>query len=51
MDLAAFLAKWSTTGGAERANKDSFVTDFCDLIGVPHPNPTTGDVERESESA
>ena len=48
MNLAAFLAKWSPTGGAERANKDSFLADFCDVIGVPHPDPTTGDGPRDA---
>jgi hypothetical protein len=48
MELAAFLAKWSPSGGAERANKDSFVRDLCDLLGVPHPDPTSGDPARDA---
>jgi hypothetical protein len=48
MDLAAFLAKWSTSGGAERANKDSFLRDLCDVLDVPHPNPKTGDPAKDA---
>lgn len=43
MRLDALIAKWSGSSGAERANKDSFVHDLCDALGVPHPTPTTGD--------
>jgi hypothetical protein len=48
MELAAFLTKWSTSGGAERANKDSFLRDLCDVLGVPHPDPKTGDPARDA---
>jgi hypothetical protein len=48
MDLATFLAKWSASGGAERANKDSFLRDLCDVLGVPHPDPKTGDSARDA---
>jgi hypothetical protein len=43
MDLTAFITKWKSSGGNERANKDSFLRDLCDAIDVPHPNPKTGD--------
>jgi hypothetical protein len=38
-----FLSTWLDSAGAERANKDSFLKDLCDVLGVPHPNPKTGD--------
>ncbi len=47
MELSAFLAKWSTSGGAERANKDSFLVDLCDVLGVAHPDPKTGDPAKD----
>jgi hypothetical protein len=36
---AAFIAKWSPSGGAELANSQSFLRDLCDLLDVPHPDP------------
>jgi hypothetical protein len=42
MDFRAFVAKWSASSAAERANKDQFLLDFCDVLGVERPKPTTG---------
>ena len=47
IDTGTFTAKWSASGAAERANKDAFLLDLCDLLGVPRPNPATGDPERD----
>lgn len=41
--LEGFIAKWAASGAAERANKDSFLKELCDVLEVPHPDPTTGD--------
>ena len=35
-----FAALWRNSGGAERANYGLFLQDFCDLPGVPKPDPT-----------
>ena len=43
----AFVSKWSASGGAETANSQSFLTDLCDLLGVPRPDPT---VPEEAEN-
>jgi hypothetical protein len=40
---AAFIARWARSGAAERANYVSFLKELCDLLGVPHPDPTTAD--------
>lgn len=37
--VATFITRWSDTELAERANKDLFLTEFCDLLGLPHPDP------------
>lgn len=37
-----FIARWSASGDAERANKDSFLNELCDVLGVERPNPKTG---------
>lgn len=39
----AFISRWSESGDAERANKDSFLTELCDALGVERPHPKTGD--------
>jgi hypothetical protein len=39
--------EWKHSAASERANKDSFLHDLCDLLGVPHPDPKTGDPDRD----
>ena len=40
MDIGAFIARWtSREGGAERANYQMFLSELCDVIGVPRPEP------------
>jgi hypothetical protein len=46
-NLDAFIAKWSAAGPAERANKDLFLTELCDVMDIARPNPTTGDLDRD----
>src|ERR1019366_2076804 len=48
MTIAEFIAKWSASGAAERANKDSFLIDLCDLLSVPRPNPASGDSDKDT---
>ena len=43
-----FIAKWSASAAAERANKDAFLIDLCELLNVPKPNPATGDPEKDT---
>jgi hypothetical protein len=45
--LDAFIAKWEASGAAERANKDAFLIDLCDVLEVSRPAPTTGDTEKD----
>lgn len=42
MNVPDFIALWSTSGASERANKDSYLKDLADVLGVPHPAPCTG---------
>jgi hypothetical protein len=46
--IADFIARWSASAAAERANKDLFLTELCDALGVPRPDPATGDVYRDT---
>jgi hypothetical protein len=41
--IAAWIAKWQKSGGAERANYQLFLTELCDVLGVPHPDPTVAE--------
>ena len=42
-DIASFIARWSSSGGAERANYALFLTQLCDLLGVAQPDATKPD--------
>ncbi|MBI5767316.1 MAG: class I SAM-dependent DNA methyltransferase [Verrucomicrobia bacterium] len=41
--LAAFIARWSAAGSAERANYVLFLTELCDVLEVPRPVPASDD--------
>ena len=43
----AFINRWSPTGGGERSNCQMFLTELCDLLDVPRPDPF---VETKSEN-
>ncbi len=43
MTPEAFIEKWTKSGGSERANFQPFLTDLCDLLGVPKPEPSKSD--------
>ncbi|MBP7619686.1 MAG: hypothetical protein KA745_01850 [Gemmatimonadales bacterium] len=36
-DVQSFLERWHGSAGSERANAQPFLTDLCDLLGVPRP--------------
>lgn len=42
-DIDKFIDRWKQSGAAERANYALFLTQLCDVIGVPQPDPTTPD--------
>lgn len=41
MTYSDFEARWKVAGGAERTNYGLFLTELCDLLGVPYPDATT----------
>ncbi len=45
--LEAFIARWSASAAAERANKDMFLAELCDTLGVERPEPTRREGERD----
>lgn len=39
-----FIAKWlGQQGGQERANYALFLTELCDALGLPHPEPASAE--------
>lgn len=40
---AVFIARWQNSGAAVRANYQLFLSELCDLLGVPRPDPTRPD--------
>jgi len=44
--ITAFIFRWQTSGAAERANYQMFLSELCDVIDVPRPDPTAADTAR-----
>lgn len=38
--VEAFISRWTAATASERANSQLFLTELCDVLGVPHPDPT-----------
>lgn len=38
-----FLTRWERSGAAERANYQLFLSEFCDYLDLPRPDPTQSD--------
>lgn len=47
MEIDAFIAKWQGSSSSERANKDAFLLELCDVLGVPRPDAATGDTAKD----
>ena len=43
MSAEAFIAKWQGKDGSERANYQLFITELCELLGVPKPEAAQHD--------
>lgn len=44
----AFIARWREAQGAEISNAQSFVKELCRLLGLPQPDPRTGEPARDA---
>jgi len=40
MDIAAFINRWESSAAAERANYQLFLSELCDILDVPRPEPS-----------
>jgi group II intron reverse transcriptase/maturase len=43
LSLDAFISRWQDADGCELANYQLFITDLCQLLGVPAPDPARDD--------
>lgn len=44
MDLNAFIDRWTDArGGAERANYQMFLSELCEALDLPRPDPASDD--------
>jgi len=41
--IPAFIDRWKKSGGAERSNYQLFLTELCQLLNVPKPDPAQPD--------
>jgi len=41
--IATFITRWQHASGSERANYQLFITELCELLGVPKPDPARED--------
>ena len=46
--IQTFITRWSKSGGAERANYQLFLSELCDVLDVPRPEPTVQDDSQNS---
>lgn len=44
VDLNAFIDRWTDArGGAERANYQMFLSELCEALDLPRPDPASDD--------
>lgn len=41
--VETFIARWKNSGAAERANAQLYLSELCDLLALPRPDPTLPD--------
>ncbi len=46
--IAGFIARWSKAESSERANCQPFLSELCDILGVPRPDPAGPDTEQNA---
>jgi hypothetical protein len=47
-DIQRFIARWQVSGAAECANCQPFLSELCDVLDLPRPDPTTPDEVRNA---
>lgn len=41
--IDSFISRWQSAGGSERANYQLFITELCELLALPKPEPAQAD--------
>ncbi|MGH7046432.1 MAG: class I SAM-dependent DNA methyltransferase [Stellaceae bacterium] len=41
--VEAFIGRWQRSAASERSNYQMFLFELCDLLGLPRPEPATGE--------
>ncbi len=50
-DIQRFIARWQASGAAERAKYQLFLSELCDVLNAPRPDPTMPDKLAEQAAA
>jgi hypothetical protein len=50
-DIQRFITRWQASGAAERANYRLFLSELCNVMNTPRPDPTTPDKLAEQAAA
>lgn len=48
LTVESFISRWEKSGAAERANYALFLSELCDLLEVPRPEPAQADNSRNA---
>jgi len=48
MKIEEFITRWKDSGGRERANYQLFLTELCDALEVPRPDPARQENSRNA---
>ena len=46
--VSSFVTRWKNSAAAERANYQLFLSELCDLLEIPRPEPAQADDEQNS---
>ncbi len=45
--IESFITRWEHSAASERSNYVSFLKELCEVLGVPQPDPATGNPEHD----
>src|SRR5687767_7603934 len=46
--VSSFITRWKNSAAAERANYQLFLSELCELVEVPRPEPAQADDEQNA---